>query len=332
MLDWQDDLKLSESDVYLDSRRRRSLCFVSHAHSDHLGPHQHAICTPATERFARRRTELERVTALDYFSGDFVLNDRMSGSLLPAGHILGSAMLHVRRDEQTLLYTGDFRLRGCDIVPPAQVRQADVLVMESTYGLPFFRFPARAQVVAQLLELVERALAAGRQPIVMGYSLGKSQEIVKILTDAGHRVSVHGAVYHNNQIYEELGVPLGDYRRYAIEDFHGAKALDLRDRGVLVAPPQVARSAFVTRFENPCRIIMTGWGLMKNAIYRFGVDHALPLSDHADFDELLELIERVKPRKIFTHHGYREFADTLQRMGLDATCAKTDPQLTLFGD
>src|SRR3954462_8967729 len=98
MLDWQDDLKLADSDVYLDSRRRRSLCFVSHAHSDHLGPHEHAIGTAATERFARRRTELERFTALDYFR-DFVLNDRMSGSLLPAGHILGSAMLHVRREE-----------------------------------------------------------------------------------------------------------------------------------------------------------------------------------------------------------------------------------------
>jgi Cft2 family RNA processing exonuclease len=331
MLDWQDDLKLTDSDVYLDSRRRRSICFVSHAHGDHLGPHEHAICTAATERFARRRTELERVTAVEYCS-EIALADKMTLSLLPAGHIVGSAMLHVRRGEQTLLYTGDFRLRHSDIVPSAQVRQADVLVMESTYGLPFFRFPPRGQVVAQLLELVERALAAGRQPIVMGYSLGKSQEIVKILTDAGHRVTVHGSVYYNNQIHEELGVRLGDYRRYLAEDFHGAAALDLRERGVLVAPPQVARSAFVTRFENPCRIIMTGWAMMKNAIYRFGVDHALPLSDHADFDELLELIERVRPRKIFTHHGYREFADTLQRMGLDAACAKADPQIMLFGE
>ena len=103
-------------------------------------------------------------------------------------------------------------------------------------------------------------------------------------------------------------------------------------RGVLVAPPQVARSAFVTRFENPVRVMMSGWGLLKNAIYRYGVDHALPLSDHADFDELLELIERVAPRKIYTHHGYREFAETLRGNGLDATCAKPDAQLTLFGE
>jgi Cft2 family RNA processing exonuclease len=78
--------------------------------------------------------------------------------------------------------------------------------------------------------------------------------------------------------------------------------------------------------------MMSGWGLMKNAIYRYGVDHALPLSDHADFDELLELVERVGPRKIYTTHGYREFAETLRGKGLDAECVVKDPQLKLFGE
>jgi Cft2 family RNA processing exonuclease len=101
MLDWQDDLKLSESDVYLDSRRGRATCFVSHAHADHLGPHEHAICTPATERLARRRTQLQRITPLTYFT-EFPLDNRTVMTLLPAGHILGSAMLHVRRGEETI--------------------------------------------------------------------------------------------------------------------------------------------------------------------------------------------------------------------------------------
>jgi Cft2 family RNA processing exonuclease len=101
---------------------------------------------------------------------------------------------------------------------------------------------------------------------------------------------------------------------------------------VLVAPPHVARSGFVTRFDNPLRIILTGWALLKNSQYRYGVDHALPLSDHADFDELLELIDRVRPRKIYTHHGYPEFVDTLKARGLDATLAKPAAQLSLFPD
>ena len=83
MLDWQDDLKLLDSELYLDSRQRRALCFVSHAHGDHLGPHEHAICTPATAALAERRTELQRLTVLQY-SERFSLDDRTELSRLPA--------------------------------------------------------------------------------------------------------------------------------------------------------------------------------------------------------------------------------------------------------
>jgi Cft2 family RNA processing exonuclease len=332
MLDWDDDLKLAGTELYMDGRRPRPLSFVSHAHSDHLAAHAHAICTPATAALSRHREEMNRVTELDCAAAPFDAGQARL-TLLPAGHVLGSAMLHATRDDgRSLLYTGDFRLRPSLTASAAEPRRADVLVMESTYGLPSFRFPPREAVAAELVERVEAAFRAGRQPIVMGYSLGKAQEIVRILTAAGHRVTCHGAVYHLNAIYERQGVPLGAYRRYDYEDFHGPAAIDLRERGVLVAPPRVARTAFVTRFDNPFRVTMTGWALMKNAIYRYGVDAALPLSDHADFDELLELIDQVKPSKIYTHHGYREFAETLRGRGLDATCAKKDAQLTLFGD
>jgi Cft2 family RNA processing exonuclease len=192
------------------------------------------------------------------------------------------------------------------------------------------RFPPWRTVVDQLLDLVRRAMRAGRQPIVMGYTLGKAQEITRILTDAGVPVTVHGAVFHINRIYEEHGVRLGPYRRYNACDFHGPRAVPLEERGVLVAPPNVARGGFVTRFEDPLRVVLTGWGMLKNAPYRYGVDHVLPLSDHADFDELLELVERVRPKKIYSHHGYKEFADILRSRGYDAELARPDEQLRLF--
>jgi len=229
-----------------------------------------------------------------------------------------------------LLYTGDFKLRSCLTVDTTQTVEADVLVMESTFGKPFFRFPPREHVVAELIDRVTSALADGRQPLVLGYSLGKAQEIVRILTTAGLTVTCHGAVASMNRVYERLGTPVGPYRAYDPADFHGKGQLDLAERGVLVAPPQVARTAFVTRFDHPLSIMLSGWGLLPGAQYRYGVDHVLPLSDHADFDELLELIERVHPKKIYTHHGYKEFADTLRGMGHDAETARKDPQLSLF--
>jgi len=331
MLEWADDLKILGTELYLDSREPRGLCFVSHAHTDHLGLHARAIATAATAALASHRIGLSGATELAY-DVDLDLPDDTRVKLLPAGHVYGSAMIHVTRPQGTLLYTGDFKMRDCLTVPSAQPIEADHLVMESTYGQPFFRFPPWREVAEQLVDLVRGALRDGRQPIVMGYALGKAQEATRILTDAGIPVTAHGAVYAMSQIHDSLGVQLGTYRRYVADDFHGPRQLDLMERGALIAPPNVARSAFVTKFKNPARIMLSGWSLLKNAIYRYGVDHALPLSDHADFDELMELIDRVRPKRIFTHHGYREFADILRRKGLDATVARRDDQLLLFGD
>ena len=337
MLIWAPDLRLADNNLYLDSRLPRARCFVSHAHSDHLGVHEQTICTPATVAFAQHRLAgadrgalvAAEFVPLDYGS-DWSFDPDTSLRLRPAGHVVGSAMLHVTRPEGTLLYTGDFKLRPSLTVASAEPEPADVLVMESTYGHPSFRFPPWRQVADELLDRVEAAFRANRQPVVLGYSLGKAQEIVKILTSGGFNVTLHGAVHAMSEIHARLGVDLGRYRRYAFGDFHGPAALDLRERGVLVAPPNCARAGFCTRFDNPCRIVMTGWALQKNAIYRYGVEHALPLSDHADFDELLELIERVRPRKILSHHGFREFPDLLNARGLDAELARPEEQLSLF--
>ena len=329
MLQWDNDLRVQHTGLYLDSRLSRSLCFVSHAHSDHLGEHDRAICTPETAALAEQRIAIKQIQSLRFHEHVNIDPDTRI-QLLSAGHVLGSAMIHVQRPEESLLYTGDFKLRSCLTVPCAETTKADVLVMESTYGKTLYRFPPWQLIAAELVERVTGALQAGRQPIVMGYSLGKGQEIVRILTDAGVRVTCHGALANVNATYERLGVNVGEHRRYDFADFHGDRPLDLQERGVLVAPPQVARSAFVSRFKNPLTIMMSGWALLKGAQYRYGVDHVLPLSDHADFDELMELIERVQPKKIFTHHGFPEFAETLRAKGLDAKTARTDPQMSLF--
>lgn len=329
MLNWDGALKLSGVNLYLDSREPRRACFVSHAHGDHLGEHDRAIVTPQTAALAEHRLGIFGADVLEY-RRPHAFDDSTTLELFSAGHVLGSAMLRVARPEGALLYTGDFKLRPSLTVPLAEPAQADELVMESTYGLPMFRFPPWEQVADQLVQLVADALGEGRQPIVMGYSLGKAQEITRILTRAGIPVTLHGAAWGISQIYERFGVELGPYRRYAFEDFHGAKALDLAERGALIAPPHVARTAFVTRFAKPLRIVMTGWAIQSNAAYRYGVDHALPLSDHADFDELLELIDRVRPKKILTHHGYREFVDHLRARGHDADLARPDEQMWLF--
>jgi Cft2 family RNA processing exonuclease len=331
MLDWDEGPRISGTDLYLDSRRPRALSLVSHAHSDHLSSHLKAIATPVTHAFAATRAKIVEPIHLP-FNQEFALNSSHRLSLHPAGHTLGSAMARIQRDDGvSLLYTGDCKMRPGPTADLPDPQQADILVTESTYGRPMFRFPPFAVVAAKLVELVGQAFRDGRQPIVMGYALGKAQHAVKVLTDAGFAVTEHGAVNKLSDLYESHGVHLGARRKYAAADFRGKVELDLLERGVLVAPPQVARSYFSQQFERSMTIMLSGWALLKGAEYRYGVDHVLPISDHCDFDELLELIDRVRPKKVLSLHGFKEFPDTLRARGIDADLAKPDPQMKLFG-
>ena len=328
MIDWDFGLRVAGTSLYLDSRRPRDLSFISHAHSDHMARHAVALATPETLAIAQVRLGMEKTIPLPF--GQDYDHEHCRLRLYSAGHVLGSAMIRVEQDGGSLLYTGDFKLRKSLTVPTADPPTADVLVMESTFGRPMFKFPTKASVVGRLIDLVTLAFKEGRQPIVLGYSLGKAQELVRILTKAGFAVTEHGAVSKLSTVYETLGVPLGTRRKYLAADFRGDKALPLEERGVIVAPPQVARGAFCQQFVKPMTIMMSGWAMLSGAQYRYGVEHVLPLSDHADFDELIELIDRVKPKKILTVHGFPDFVNILRRRGMNASLAKPEPQMSLF--
>jgi Cft2 family RNA processing exonuclease len=65
--------------------------------------------------------------------------------------------------------------------------------------------------------------------------------------------------------------------------------------------------------------MLTGWAMHKSAPYMYrGVDLVLPLSDHADFDELVHLARASGAQRIITMHGEPKFAAILRELGLNA--------------
>src|SRR5206468_3724557 len=124
---------LPDLDLWLDPQVRRALAFVSHAHADHVGLHDQIIATPATAAMMRLRAQVSsRFRALE-FRERFRLGEA-SVTLYPAGHILGSAQILVEFRGRRLLYSGDFKLRSGRSTEAAEVPEADVLIMETTFG------------------------------------------------------------------------------------------------------------------------------------------------------------------------------------------------------
>ena len=227
----------------------------------------------------------------------------------PAGHCLGSAMLLAEEDGQSLLYTGDFKLGPSATAEAAELPRADILVIESTYGNPMYRHPPRDAALDQLFTLVRRALADGATPVVEAYVLGKSQEITRLLTGAGIPVLQHPKIFEVSQVYRACGVDLGDCQRYAGQPLPGH---------AVVVPPRMHRAGRLPGLRRTVTFAVTGWATHARTRVRLGVDHAIALSDHADYDELFEAVERVAPKVVYCTHGPTSFVDCLRAAGHNA--------------
>jgi Cft2 family RNA processing exonuclease len=305
----------------LDPHGPRPFAFVSHAHSDHIARHAEVILTGATAQLMRARLGGDRTEHALAFGESRAFAD-FAITLLPAGHILGSAQAFVESDAGSLLYTGDFKLRPGLSVEATEWRRADTLVMETTFGLPKYRMPPTADVIAAMIAFCRAALEDGAVPVLLGYSLGKAQEIICALLAAGMTPMLHETVFKMTELCRSLrqGFPEG-YVRFSPGDVAGK---------VLVCPPSANRSDFLARIPNRRTAVLTGWALDPGARFRYGCDAAFPLTDHADYPDLLRYVDLVQPRRVFTLHGFAApFAADLRARGIEAWALTEDDQLEL---
>jgi putative mRNA 3-end processing factor len=318
---------LPDLGLWLDARRPKvdaEPVFVSHAHTDHLGRHREVVLTAATSRLMQARLGGRRQEHVLAFGDPFRLSapDRECQlTLLPAGHILGSAMAFIEVDGESLLYTGDFKLRSGRAAEPCAPRAAERLVMETTFGRPAYRFPPAQDVITDIVRFCREALAGGQTPVLLGYALGKSQELLRALGAAGLPVTLHEQACAVTRIYEQLGE-----RFPAYEQFNSAP---LAGR-LLICPPTARHTALMDRIGPARTAVVSGWAIDPACRYRFQTDAAFPLSDHADFDELIEFVRQVSPKRVYTLHGFAaDFAQSLRDLGFDARALSEPDQLGL---
>src|SRR5947207_360759 len=311
---------LPKQDLWLDPWDAKRFAFISHAHSDHIAPHQEIIISEPTARLLQSRLPGHRIEHVLPFGGERSVRG-VDVTLLPAGHIFGSAQCFLSLGDETLLYTGDFKLRPGKSAEQAQWRHAETLIMETTFGLPRYRFPPTEQVIDQMISFCRETIDGGNVAVLLGYSLGKAQEILCSLDGAGLTPMLHGSVYRMTRMYEQFGQSFCKYVRYNPNDVAGK---------VLICPPSANRSHMLERIPHKRVAMMSGWAVDPNAVYRYQVDAAFPLSDHADYDDLIRYVELVQPRRVLTLHGFAAaFARDLRARGVTAWALNDENQMEL---
>src|SRR2546423_10764199 len=311
---------LPQQDIWLDPWDAKPFAFVSHAHSDHIAPHDEIIVSERTARLMQARLPGERNEHVLNF-GEKTTVRGLDVTLIPAGHIFGSAQFFLETESGSLLYTGDFKLRPGRSAEPAEWRHAQTLIMETTFGLPRYRFPPTEHIVGQIVAFCRDALETDAVPVLLGYSLGKAQEILCALSDAGLKPMLHGSVHQMTRIYEQFGRSFCKYVRYSKNDVAGK---------VLICPPSASHSPMVQKIPRKRVAMITGWAVDPNAVYRYQVDAAFPLSDHADYNDLVRYVDLVDPKRVFTLHGFAaEFARDLRERGIEAWALSEENQMEL---
>jgi DNA ligase 1 len=321
---FQRGLHLPELDLWLDPWDAKPWAFISHAHADHFARHESALCSEMTAELVKRRFHLagNRIESVAFHVP--IIRDGFRLRLLPAGHISGSAMLHITRikDNATLLFTGDFKTRRGRTTEAVSFLTADTLILETTFGLPQFEFPTPMAIEASILRFVNDTLADGETPVLLGYSLGKAQEALALLAEHGIPVLLHPSIAAMTAACREAGV---ENLPEPVE-FEGYAAAG----HVVIIPPGAIHSKLMRGLKAKRTAMLTGWALQPGTKYRYRVDEVIPLSDHADHPGLMECITRVRPKKILTVHGYaKEFAAELRAKGMNAWCAMGGDQLEL---
>jgi DNA ligase-1 len=307
---------------WLDAHFPVARSFVSHAHSDHVAPHGEILCSAGTSRLMQARMPGKRVEHVLPFGQTEQLTTDASVTLHPAGHIFGSAQCLIAHDlHGTLLYTGDFKLRPGRSSETCATPRADVLIMETTFGRPHYVFPPTERVLADIAGFCHAAIDEGEVPVLFGYSLGKSQELLCGLAEARLPIMLHPQTCRLTRIYEELGRRFPDYREFSAAEVAGH---------VVICPPQASNGSFLRQIPRRRTAMITGWAMDPGAIYRYQCDAAFPLSDHADFPDLLRFVDAVQPKRVLTLHGFaQEFAMTLRDRGIEAWAIGQDNQLEL---
>lgn len=319
-IEYRKGVRLPQIGWWLDAQARVEKAFITHAHSDHIARHKEVICTPATARFLQARLPGRRIVTELPFGVTQAVEFGVNATLHPAGHILGSSQVLLESaDHGTLLYTGDFKLRPGLAAEVCATPRADVLIMETTFGLPRYVFPPEQEVIAALVAFCRQAIAEGATPTLLCYSLGKSQEVLRALGESGLPVMLHADTLRLTRIYEQLGVTFPVHREFSARELPGH---------VVICPPHA--QGLISRIPAARTAAITGWALDVGAKYRLRSHSAFPLSDHADFPDLLRFVELVQPKRVLTLHGFaREFAATLRSRGIDALALGQANQLDL---
>ena len=272
---------------------------ITHGHSDHARPgHDHVLAT--RETLAVMTTRLgtpARLSTQAVAYGETIAIGDVAVTLVPAGHVLGSAQVLIEWKGVRVVVSGDYKRSDDPTCVPFELVPCHLFITEATFALPVFQHGDARAEVAKLIKSC--AQFPERAHVVGVYGLGKCQRVIALLREAGYErpIYLHGALAACCALYESFGVRLG-----ALKAATGAKREELKGE-IVLAPPSAIADRWSRRLPDPVTAFASGWMRVRARARQQGVELPLVISDHADWRELTGTIAETGAEEVWVTHG-----------------------------
>lgn len=310
------------------------LVFISHARAvgqpgrrrfpARRGGRQELLATRATLALMGRAGDQLLPNVLPSpFARSFVLGD-LRLELVPCGHLPGAASLLCEVEGRRLLYAGTFANEGGPAFGSeiCLVRRADAVCVDGTFGQPRFTFPPREQALAEVRDLVARALAAGRAPVLLVPPWGGGMDAAAALAADGIPLRGHRAVVTAASAFRAAGAPAPIVARFDRK---------LAPGEVLLWPPEARDAPMLGMLTAPFFALVSPMAVDAEARRQARAEAHVALANQAGHPGLLAYLEETGAREVAVARGHAdELAEDLRARGYDAYALGPPRQMELL--
>lgn len=298
---------------YLDPWQPVDLAIITHGHADHAYPGMKKyLCHHFTVNILKSRIGHDIQVEGVAYNRPFHING-VKISLHPAGHIIGSSQIRMEYKGKVIVFTGDYKIHDDGLSTPFEPVKCHELITESTFGLPIYRWESVAAQTQRLNEWITHNQGFKKTSVFIGYSLGKSQRILNAVKDMGE-VYVHYSIAKLNMAYSEAGIQLPPY--HIVDLRTDTKQLDGK---IVLLPPALLDTHLLQKIPNVAYAICSGWMQIRGARRWRSADAGFAISDHADWNGLLQAVKESGAEKVYVTHGQTAtFSKYLNEIGIEA--------------
>jgi putative mRNA 3-end processing factor len=304
---------------YIDPWKPVDRAVITHAHSDHArAGNGYYLCHHQSVPVLKQRLGDIHVESVEW--NQPILHNGVKISLHPAGHIIGSSQVRLELNGDVWVFSGDYKTENDGISGQFEPVICNTFITESTFGLPIYHWKKQETIYSEIQQWVAESHVNGKTPVIIAYSLGKAQRVLKCVAEICNKIYAHGAVWNTHQALTAAG-----YQLPALERVNPDTPKDNFKNAVIIAPPSAESSSWMKRFAPYSIGICSGWMQVRGNVRRKNADAGFALSDHADWPGLLSAVEATGAQKVFVTHGFQAaFSRYLTEKGIAAAEVKTE--------